>query len=940
MAEDVPDQMDIDEPASEPFKDQTARYLALPVPNGDLAKAPDALSSPASTIHTATTPAVHDASTDTSPDNEGPQYNGPDEEIPTEEARTPTGPKAGEHEEASDRRQKTPAASENVPSPTQVDESGRMLNGVEAQLLEESAAASIGKTSQPTSAGSLIPVPPTIERTSPSPSESLSKGATADKESFAQEELKSTNITTEEGDEDVPESMDVDGVRPQPSERAAQETQGPDLDITANIPPSGPVSAKAPITEEAGQVPEVPAERAVTRTTSGAIKPRSVLELLGDSSKPTPQVPGAEGSKISFDVDTVIEHGGNPERAVVESVPPADSATPREPEDNQETQSRAVSTVASKSAADRLREKRRKSIPTVVFGKSTKKPADETSLARREAEGPSMKDDYFTPLFIEGFTRNTPWMKPIEQLLNQSHKTVSTPDQYIPVLEHQACRILRRVYQLQQGDKWSLRQPVRCPEPTRPASQWDVLIQEMKWMRTDFREERKWKRAVARNLANDCAEWVASTPEERKILQVNAVIPPIESGDTQMVGEALDGAEEPLPDLIHSDSPTNNEDESIEEQEVLQTVAPSAIFALPDDEVIFSLRPSNIADQLLEELPLYGAPLKVPKFDLTVPEFDPDSHWKRPAVPLSKYVEGKMVFKANGPPRRRSRYDYQDEDDDDGEVVFGQPAHSRVALPPVNANVALFNPEMQIVKDRLHAGHQFRPPVEYPMPLQSFYESRTGSQWTLAEDEELRALVREYSYNWSLISSIVQSKSLFQSGAERRTPWECFERWVALEGLPQDMGRTQYFRTYTNRIDTAQKIIAQQNQAAQQQVGPNGAVTPVPRKRATTTVRVERRRNQKHLALIDAMRKLAKKREGTVQRNQHQAALAANRKVPEPQRTAGPSKTPRDYSLMRWERDQQLAEKMAQYAARQADIQQQRRVCHTIQCLVSSEDIS
>lgn len=913
MAEDVTEQMDIDEPASEPYKDQSARHLTLPTPNGDPARAPDALSSPASTIHTATTPAVHDASTDTSPDNEGPQYTEPDEET-IEEARTPTGPKAGDHEEVSDRHQKTPAASENVPSPAQVDETGRMLNGVEAQLLEESAAASIGKTSQPTSAGSLIPVPPTIERTSPSPSGSLSKEATADKESLAQEELQSTNITTGEGDGEAPESMDVDVVRPRPSERAAQETQGPDLGITANVPPSGPASAKAPTTEEAGQVPEVPAERAVTRTTSGAIKPRSVLELLGESSKPIPQVPGAEGP-----------------------VSPADPATRREPEDSQETQSRAVSTVASKSAADRLRERRRKSIPTVVFGKSTKKPADETSLARRQAEGPSMKDDYFTPLFIEGFTRNTPWMKPIEQLLNQSHKTVSTPDQYIPVLEHQACRILRRVYQLQQGDKWSLRQPVRCPEPTRPASQWDVLIQEMKWMRTDFREERKWKRAVARNLANDCADWVASTPEERKLLQVNAVIPPIESRDTQMVDEALDGAEDPLPDLIHSDSPTNNEDESIEEQEVLQTVAPSAIFALPDDEVVFSLRPSNIADQLLEELPLYGSPLKVPKFDLTVPEFDPDSHWKRPAVPLSKYVEGKMVFKANGPPQKRSRYDYPDEDEDDGEVVFGQPAHSRVALPPVNANVALFNPEMQIVKDRLHAGHQFRPPVEYPMPLQSFYECRSGSQWTLAEDEELRALVREYSYNWSLISSIVQSKSLFHSGAERRTPWECFERWVALEGLPQDMGRTQYFRTYTNRIDTAQKIIAQQNQAAQQQVGPNGAVTPVPRKRATTTVRVERRRNQKHLALIDAMRKLAKKREGTVQRNQHQAALAANRKVPEPQRTAGPSKTPRDYSLMRWERDQQLAEKMAQYAARQADIQQQRRVCHTIQCLVSSE---
>jgi chromatin modification-related protein VID21 len=582
-----------------------------------------------------------------------------------------------------------------------------------------------------------------------------------------------------------------------------------------------------------------------------------------------------------------------------------------------------------------MRDRRRKSIPTVVFGKPTKKAPDETSLAKREVEGPSMLDDYFTPLFIEGFARSShSWMRNIEHLLSHAHKTISTDDAYIPLLEHQACRVLRKVYQWQQADKWSLRQPARAPEPTRPASQWDVVLQEMKWMRTDFREERKWKRAVAKNMAYACAEWVASTPEERKELQVNAAIPPLEAArDARVTDEATGPVESPLPELVHSDSPSNLEDEAIEEPEVLQTVAPSAIFALPDDEVVFSLRPSLVADQLLEELPLYGAPLKVPRFDIAGPEFDPDAHWKRPAVPLSKYVEGRMVFKPAGPPQKRSRYDYPDEEDEDGEVVFGQPPPSRVALPPVNANVALFDPSMQFVKEKLHAAHQFRPPVEYAMPLQSFYESRVASQWTQTEDDELRSLVRQYSYNWSLISSMVQMKSMYTSGAERRTPWECFERWITLEGLPQDMARTQYFRTYTNRMDTARKVILQQNQAAtaQQQVGPNGAVTPVPRKRPTDTVKVERRRNHKHLGLIDAMRKLAKKRESTVQRNQHQAALAANRKVPEPPRTAGPSKTPRDYSLMRWERDQQLAEKMAQYAARQADIQQQRRVCLSVQ---------
>jgi chromatin modification-related protein VID21 len=457
----------------------------------------------------------------------------------------------------------------------------------------------------------------------------------------------------------------------------------------------------------------------------------------------------------------------------------------------------------------------------------------------------------------------------------------------------------------------------------------------MKWMRTDFREERKWKRAVARNLAYACAEWVHSSPAERLALQVNAVIPspPVASGADDKMVDAPDILEEPLPDLVHADTPGDNEEETLEI--AVTTVAPSAIFALQDDEVVFGLQPSKTADLLLENLPMYGSPLKVPKFDVSGPEYDPDAKWKRPALPLSKYVEGEMVLVGERPPRKRRRYDYPVEDEDDAEeVIFNSDPPDSAELQPENSAVALFSPEMKAIRDRLHAGHLFRPPTEYPMPPQSFFESRTASQWTYAEDEQLKSLVRECSYNWSLISSMASTPSIFTSGAERRTPWECFERWVSLgslEGLPNDMARTPYFKAYQSRIDAAQRTIAQQNQNAQQQVGPNGAVTPVPRRRATTSVRVERRRNQKHLALIDAMRKLAKKREAAAQKAQHAANQAAMRKANEVPRQQIQNKTPRDYSIMRWERDQQLAERMAQYALRHANVDARRLVRPKIQ---------
>ncbi len=582
--------------------------------------------------------------------------------------------------------------------------------------------------------------------------------------------------------------------------------------------------------------------------------------------------------------------------------------------------------------ASKARDKRRRSVPTVIFGKQPKRweTTDDGTVVVSQRPGQIPSDDYFTPLFIEGFTRQSAWMKPIEKLLNQAHKTISTSDQYISILDHQACKILRRVYHLQQHDKWSLRQPVRCPEPTRPPSHWDVLLQEMKWMRTDFRKENKWKRAVALNLAYDCAEWVNSGPAERLALQVNAVIPPrpVVSVAERAHPPRLDAVDE-LPDLIHTDSPMENDDELPEM--LVDCIAPSAIFALPDDEVVFGLQPSKTAELLLDNLPMYCSPLKIPKFDVAGTEYDPDATWKRPAVPLSKYVEGDMALASKGPPRKRRRYDYlaEDEDDEDDEVIFGEDPDSGADVQAENHAVALFSPEMKGIRDRLHAGHQFRPPTEHPMPPQNFFESRTASQWTWAEDEQLKSLVRECSYNWSLIAAMVSTSSTFASGAERRTPWECFERWVSLgslEGLPNDMARTPYFKAYQARIDAAQRTIAQQNQTAQQQVGPNGAVTPVPRRRPTTSIRVERRRNQKHLALIDAMRKLAKKREATAQKAQQAANLAAMRKANEVPRQQIQNKTPRDYSIMRWERDQALAERMAAYAIRQADANARRLV--------------
>jgi chromatin modification-related protein VID21 len=599
-----------------------------------------------------------------------------------------------------------------------------------------------------------------------------------------------------------------------------------------------------------------------------------------------------------------------------------------------------------RSLVERAREKERSKLNTVVFAKhqSDRAPSSLSVIPNGAKATTQDSGEYFMPLILAQAYNATKGIQPLEALLQSAHKTITTSNSYIPFHENQTQKVLKRIYALQSMDKWSFRQPKLSPEPNRPATHWDELLKEARWMRTDFREERKWKAAVARNLAYACAEWVEANEDDRKLLQVKAITPSKESIDTEMGDIAMSASLDVTPELIASDvnaqggeygdalqtasyaendSPADEFDEA-PRASLLNAVAPTALFSMGDDDVVFDLRRSPATDRLLEELPMYGSPLKVHQSDLPTSDIDPDASWRRPALPLNKYIDGRIVLKDEGRPKKRSRYQYEEEDDDGDQVIFDGQTPKRVALDPILVDVALFNPENKHIRDRIHAGHQFRPPSENPMPLQSFFECRGPSQWTWAEEDELKGLVREYSYNWQLISSILSTRSLFSSSAERRTPWECFERWIFLEGLPADMQKTHYFRAYNNRLEAAKRNLT--NEAAQAPPQPNAAgaaITPIRRRTNTVGIRVEKKRNQKHLTLVDAMRKLAKKRETNLQKQQHAASLAAMRKANEVPQPQGVRHTPQDFSRLKYERELQLQERMTRLQLQQ---EAQRRV--------------
>ncbi|KAJ4392006.1 RNA polymerase II transcription elongation factor SpEAF [Gnomoniopsis smithogilvyi] len=853
-----PDAMDVDETpglAGEPSRLTSLR----PVPV-DASRPTDVLSSPGSTAQTATTPAVHDASPDTSPDNEGPQYPAEDDE---------TAPRNTEKTEldATEPDLRTEGAA------GELDRETGTSQAASAQLLAESASAAIPSKipAQPTST-SLLDSQVPVQSATQGRSNIEEKDTVAKSEPAAAGSPPGTSVPRTTAQDDESNGLQ----NPSSGESAAN------LDPQASADPNN------------HQIPGTVASVAASPNDS-TIQPESQHTF---SPQPSPSTPAGSadfgGSFSGF---------------------------------QQRRQASTGSLLRKRSLAER-QGRNLKRVPTVVFEKVPKKP-DETIVASPNSGRPPRipTDDYFVPLFLDGFARQSPWMKSPEQLLANTHKTLSSPDCNIVLQENQACKVLRRIYHLQQHDKWSLRQFKRCPEPTRQPSHWDLMLQEMKWMRTDFREERKWKRTIARALAETCALWVASDKEDRKLLQVKANIPapserPLLDDKAAPPSEA-DSLPTPMPDLVPSDAADSPMDIDDEPQDWnLGTVAPSAIFALQDDEVVFGLQKSAASEQLLGELPLYNAPLKLPQWDATAPEVDPDASWRRPALPLSKYVEGEMVLKPAGPPLRQSRYNYAVEDDeDDFEVAGGSGSDTTTKVPPENTDVALFRPEMKVIRDRLHSSHQFRPPTESLMPSQSFYENRTGSTWTTADDDELRRQVREYSYNWSLISKNISYNSLFVSAEERRTPWECFERWVNLEGFPNDVARTQYFRTYQNRIESAQRATAAANQSnananARPQVDSNGVVVPPQRRRTTLPSRVDRRVPRRYFHIFDAMKKLAKKREQAAAKQQ-QTANNQNRRASENNQQKLPTKTPEDYSRLKHERERQMQEKLHRFNLQQ-----------------------
>nr|VWO98692.1 RNA pyrophosphohydrolase (EC ((Di)nucleoside polyphosphate hydrolase) [Ganoderma boninense] len=212
--------------------------------------------------------------------------------------------------------------------------------------------------------------------------------------------------------------------------------------------------------------------------------------------------------------------------------------------------------------------------------------------SKRNKKGGDVKKEEWQPM---GLNRWAAVLRanPVHTKLSRSTKCLSTRDWSIGITEMHLLRVFDRIEKLKDTASWSFRQPKKQRGVGGlTKTHWDYLLDEMRWMRTDFREERRWKLALAYNLAHAVMEWhEAGSLEERVSRGIVVLWKPPPPEDTEMLDGAAVEADGPFGETQDTDENGaesrdtgsqndgyGSDDESEDEQDkdpVLDSLAPS-----------------------------------------------------------------------------------------------------------------------------------------------------------------------------------------------------------------------------------------------------------------------------------------------------------------------------------------------------------------------------
>ncbi|SCU93166.1 LAMI_0E13454g1_1 [Lachancea mirantina] len=462
---------------------------------------------------------------------------------------------------------------------------------------------------------------------------------------------------------------------------------------------------------------------------------------------------------------------------------------------------------------------------------------------------------------------------PLVKLMPTAHKALTTEIMNAALNEGRIAVVSSRIEELRRVGLWSLRQPRKFIDPWGPTkpnpTHWQSLLTEAKWMQCDFYEGKKYKMATCAIIAqavmdywnygkaccverripgthisdsdahNSQRDKEMSTPGEKSPFKE---LEPEEECQTIDTGLLVNGARKFGEDMQPSDTVQNEGSKN---------------FKLPSPfNTQISLEWLNsLEKKMFEHLPIYAG---IDKSTIWSDSFD-----NLPFEPVSKAT---VTL----------------DDDHFMKIVERQIVDDEPSITPFSKRRGMFYGNRR--------SHYLRPPKA---PSLRYLRYRTPTIWLPEDDSDLVKNINTFAYNWELISAHLSPRpnKTYASNIERRTPWQCFERFIQLNE------KFQFTDMKGPRAHAAQLWLIEAHKLQQQQ---KRRISPL----GVGEESIQRgHRRLRWASMFEAMRKCMKKRENAPKPNPSQP-----RKPLDCKNTTVP--TPAEMSQLKAQRDEALRRDM------------------------------
>ncbi|KAG1760047.1 hypothetical protein EDD22DRAFT_848778 [Suillus occidentalis] len=208
-------------------------------------------------------------------------------------------------------------------------------------------------------------------------------------------------------------------------------------------------------------------------------------------------------------------------------------------------------------------------------------------------------------------------------------------------------------------------------------------------------------------------------------------------------------------------------------------------------------------------------------------------------------------------------------------------------------------------------------------------KKRSEHLWSSDEDTLLKILAERYPNNWLLVADSFNSSRVTIS-TDKRTPWECFERWSSRFGNGHRLHPDVNSPVNTERTPPPASTSAQ-GQMTTRGVKRLASMSVTQNQSPGAGLTSDTKKRRRHTFMYETMRKAAKKREAAQKASMNQRK-ASNIHDTHGQYQKMPKLTPAELSRMKYEkeaREQQdliLARRRHEELARQAMMQRDPRL--------------